>query len=90
MHTNPHVPYPTSLTAKYLRAHRLVRGMSQAHLAAKAGLGRRAVSQIENGARARVTSLCSLASALGVTVQALRRDDPLKRPPTTPPPSAVA
>jgi transcriptional regulator with XRE-family HTH domain len=81
MPANQRIPYPVSLTAKYLRAHRVARGLSQAQLAAKAKLGRRAVSQIENGHAARIASLCSLAFALGVTVQALRRDDPLRRPP---------
>ena len=76
------VPYSQpNLTVKFLRAHRLSQGLSQKQLAKRAGINRRAITNLELGRAARISTCAKIAIALGTTLQALRRDDPLSRPP---------
>jgi transcriptional regulator with XRE-family HTH domain len=69
------VPKPRSLPpfARRLRTLRGAAGLSQAGLAAKAGLHPRAVAHLEQGVREPAwRTACLLADALGVGVQDFR------------------
>jgi transcriptional regulator with XRE-family HTH domain len=65
------------MTARYLRAHRIARGLTQKALAARAGVGIMTVVNLEAGRRAQLKTLAKIASALSTHVQALRSFDPL-------------
>lgn len=66
MQVNPH---PVALL-------RFVRGMSQQDLATSAGVSRKSVSRIENGAIPRLNTARSVASVFGVDVTTIFPKEP--------------
>lgn len=86
------VPNAHTMTARFLRAHRIAHGFTQKTLAERAGCGLMTVVNLEAGRRAQLATLVKLAKALDTHVQGLRSHDPLaaEPAPTTPPRSEVA
>lgn len=67
---------PGMITGPKLRAIRAIRGVSQADLAAKAGISPTAIAQFETGKRdLRTSTVRKLCEALGVDVVYRLRDD---------------
>ena len=60
----------------YLRSWRADKGMSQDHLAARAGVTRGTIMRAENGKAINVVTLAKIAKALGISVHTLRFTDP--------------
>lgn len=85
MAVTPRVPsVSVYLDAPFLRAWRARQGIEQSQLAARARVGVATLSRLECGGRGRPTSLYRIASALGLSVAALRSVDPLAEPPQEP------
>ncbi len=71
---------PSDMALPYLRSWRADRGLNQQELAAKAGIAPSTVRRAERGETINVVSVAKLAKALGISVMALREEDPSVRP----------
>ena len=78
--TGRRVPRPSTRAAPGLRYLRTSRALTQAELAARAGVRRSTIARLEGGQEARMPTLRRLARALGVEPSELMRPPPEQRP----------
>jgi transcriptional regulator with XRE-family HTH domain len=71
---------PSDMQVRYLQNWRADRGLTQKELADKAGVAASTVRRAERGETINVVSVAKLAKALGISVMALREEDPSVRP----------